>query len=146
MVGFKHFVIGMLLVGLFAYALINAGILLGYYNDGNSIADSLVLSSFKANISTQLENSYSTANSTEASFGDSPISLTQIIFVDALGGLWKTLKTIPTTIFNLLTGIVGSTILPSSEFFILYSVIGAIIIITIIFGVWKLISTGDAED
>ena len=140
---FKGFIIGMLLVGLFAFALISSGIIIGDKNNGQSIGDIPTISKFRTDIQVNLSEAYNTANSSETSFGSSPISLTSIVFVDALGGIWKTLKSIPLAIWNLIMSLVSGSIAPASEYGVVFGVIGAIIIITIIFGVWKMISTGD---
>lgn len=143
----KHILVGFLLAGLFAFAIINAGILIGINNNATqNIGDDPSLSEYKTQLQDNLTSSYNIANASETSFGSSPISLTQIVFVDALGGIWKTLKVIPITIWNLTVGMFIKYIAPETsnfQFYVVIGVLSAILIISVIFGVWKMISTGD---
>lgn len=144
MSSFKSFIIVFLLTGLFAYAVISAGILIGLNNySSQNIGDDPSLLSYMSSINESLDQAHSTANASESSFGNSPISLTSVVFIDAIGGIWKTLKVIPMTIWNLTGGMVTKFIAPSQQFAIVFGVIGAILIITIIFGVWRVISKGE---
>jgi hypothetical protein len=144
--GFKGLIIGLLLVGLFAISMINGGIILAQLNNANnSIADHPALNLFASNLNQSLEGAYENANSSQEAISSSPITLTTGFPVfDAISGIWKTLIVIPMTLYNLIVNFVLSTFLSPTEAIVL-SVIGAVIIITVIFGVWKLVATGQSN-
>lgn len=146
MSGFKPILVSLILAGLFAFSLLYGGYLLAVNNDASqSILDNPAMNSFKENLEDNLTGFYDTVNASETSFAKSPISLSQIVFVDALGGIWKTLKIIPLAIWNLIAGLVIGNLLTQTQFIIVGGVVGSLLIITIIFGVWKLINTGESE-
>lgn len=146
MVKFLPLLIGLMLGGLFAFALITGGIMLAENNNpSQSIGNDPVLSNFSSNIENALGESTSTSDTAEESLGASPVTLNEnSIFFDALGGLWKSLKAIPVTIYNLTMRLIFTKIFGSQAGAIIFGVIGGIISMIIIFGVWKMIKTGDA--
>lgn len=146
MAGFRPLIVGLLLAGLFAYALINAGLLIAINNNpSQTIGNDESLSDYKDSLESNLQESYANSNSSEESFSKSPLSLSNIIVVDAIGGVWKSIKIIPVAIYNLTIGILIQKLFSSQEFSIALSVIGAILIITFVLLAWKLLSTGESE-
>lgn len=146
MAGIKPLLVGIMLAGLFAFALITGGIMVGTTNNANqNIGDSEALSSYKNNLETALLQSEINANSSIEAIGESPITEIQGSFIfDAISGVWKNLKTIPVTIYNLTFGeakthIFGETFNP------VFAIVGAILIMLIIFGVIKMITSGQDE-
>lgn len=144
--GFRGLIISLLLVGLFAIALINGGILLAALNSPNqTIANDAAIMDYASELNSTLEDVYTDANSSETSFTVSPLTTTTSIpFVDAVGGIWKTLKKTPTTVWNLSVNYIFIKIFGSAAYAIVFGVISAIMLIIIIFAVWEWISTGRA--
>ena len=144
--GLKSLLIGFLLTGLFAYVFITGGILLSTYNNpANSIGDDPSLSEYKTSLEEDLEQAYADANSSESSFSDSPITLGGgDIILDSISGIWKTAKSMPVTIYNLTVGLTLRKIFGSEAFAIVFGVLAAIISITIIFYVWRMIKSGES--
>lgn len=142
---FRPIVVGLLLFSMFALAMITGGIQLANVNDvDQSIGDHPLLSTYSVNLSDAVGGASDNAKSGEDAFADSDVTLsTSSVFIDAIGGIWKTLKTIPVTIYNLTIGLVSSVIFGGGAFSIVLGIIGAILTITIIFAVWRLISTGE---
>lgn len=146
MAEFRPLIVGLLLAGLFAFALINGAIQLADVNHANqSIADDPTMSSFKTALEENLSDAYSKADNASTAFSSSPVTLSaSSIFFDALGGIWRTMKVVPVAIYNLTIGLLMTKIFGSEQFGIVFGVIGAILIITIILGVWKMISSGES--
>lgn len=146
--GLKGTVINLLLVGVFAFALITGGIMLGTNNNADqNIGDSPALSAYRADINDTLSDAHSDANSSLESVGKSPITLVTGLFIfDAIGGVWKTLKVVPVTIYNLTFGVAKEQLFGNSPAFdVVFGVLSAILIIVIIFGVWKWIASGQDD-
>jgi hypothetical protein len=136
----------MLLLGLFAFAVINAGLILPILNDANqSIGDDPSLTYYSNELNKSLYNSQTVANTTETAVGTSPVTLTSGFPVfDAVFGIWKTIKVIPIQIWNLTKGLVFEKMFGGNEYAVIFTVIGAILLLTFMFAVWKWVSTGES--
>lgn len=144
--GIKPFLIGVLLAGLFAFALISGGIMLATNNNANqSIGDDPALVSYKNSLQLSLSEAEANANSSINALGDSPITEVQggAVF-EAISGVWKTLKVVPVTIYNLTFGTAKSRIF-GETFNIVFGILASILIIIIIFSVIKMINSGQDE-
>lgn len=143
MASFRPLVIALLLLGIFAVAIVSFGINLARENGATqNIGDNPIISNYAGNVSDTLGRAYDNANDSIESLSKSPVTLTGgFPLFDAIAGLWKVLKTVPITVYNLTVGLLLSTIL-GSTYAIVLGVVGAIFIITIIFAVWKMLSTG----
>ena len=146
MSGLKPLLVGLLLSGLFAFALITGGIMVGTTNKAtNNIGDDPALASYKASLESSLGQAHTNANASIESLSESPISVIPGAFIfDAIAGVWKTLKTVPVTIYNLTFGVAKDKIFGSS-FNVVFGIIAAILIILIIFGVIKMVVSGQDE-
>lgn len=147
MAGIKYLLIGMLLAGLFAFALINGGILLAEHNKANhSIGDDPALSIFKTNLEESLGEAEEQANGSINALGDSPLTEVGggLVIFTAISGVWKTLKVVPVTIYNLTFGLAKTKIF-GEGFNIVFGIVGAIVIILIIFAVIKILTSGIDE-
>lgn len=145
MVKFTTLIFGFLLLGLFAIAMINGGTRLASINNANhSIAEDPSISAYASSLNSTLETSYTNAVAAEGAINSSSITLTTSNpFIDAIGGIWKTLKTVPITIYNLTIGLVFSKILGGSGYGILLGVLSSIFIIVLIYAIYKGIFTGE---
>jgi hypothetical protein len=145
MASIRLVIINLLIVSLFAVAIITGGSMLAVQNGANqSITDDQSLSNIKANLSTGINSNYEKTKSASTSFENSSISLTGgIPFIDSIYGTWKVLKETPVMMYNLIFGGIFEKVLGSNSAQIILAVIGTILTITIIFAVVKLISTGD---
>lgn len=143
---FLSIVFGFLLFGLFAVAIISGGIMLASNNQATqSIADDPAIRDFANELNETLEDTYQTAVGVEGAVEQSPVTTTTSNpYIDAIGGVWKTLKTVPITIYNLTFGLLAQKIFGNSAYGIVFGVIGAILIIAIVYGVYKLLVTGEA--
>jgi hypothetical protein len=115
-------------------------------NDADeSIANNTAINDYSTDLTDSLEGAGGEGTTAYDSFSNSTISLTGgIVFLDAIGGLWKTLINVPRTVFILTRSLVSSTILESNGFLVVFGVITLIIILSIILAVWKLVSTGES--
>jgi hypothetical protein len=145
-VNFRPLLISLLLFGLLAAAVINAGIMIANSNDADeSIANNTAINDYSTDLTDSLEGAGGEGTTAYDSFSNSTISLTGgIVFLDAIGGLWKTLINVPRTVFILTRSLVSSTILESNGFLVIFGVITLIILLSIILAVWKLVSTGES--
>lgn len=142
---FRPIIVALLLAGLFAAAIINAGLLVAINNGSSqSIGDDPAIASYKQALESSLMNASRDANTSETNLGTSPVSLTigGSVF-DALGGMWKTMKEVPVTVYNLTFGLLATKLFGDPSYGIVLGVIAAIITITIIIGVVRLVASGD---
>jgi len=144
--GFNPIIIGLILAGLFAIAIINGGIMISEQNDfSGSIGDDARLSSYKESITNNLTAISTTTDSVDGVLSNSSITTTTSIpFFDSINGIWKAVRIIPVAIWD------SSFVLLSERLFgedkaIVLTILGVIIALTIIFAVVKWISTGDAR-
>lgn len=144
--GLKTILVSFLLVGLFAFAMISGGIMLANTNNAaQNIGDDPALSSYRDSLETALGEAHEGANASVEAIGQSPITLVTGTFIfDAIGGVWKTLKVVPVTVYNLTFGLVMGKIF-GETFEVVFGVIAAILIMLIIFGVWKWIISGQED-
>lgn len=141
----RPFIISSLILGLLALAMINAGIILASNNGATeSISNDSIIRNYASNLSEELEDSSSVGSSAKESFSNSTVSVSGgVVFVEAIGGLWKSLTAVPVTIINLTVELIKGRILGDTAFYAVFGVITLASIITIIFAVWKLVSTGE---
>lgn len=147
MAGIKPLLIGILLAGLFAYAIIQAGALISVHNNANqSITDSPVLSSFNRSLEISLSQAQENANASLEALGNSPLSEVSggLVIFTAISGVWKTIKAVPVTIYNLTFGLAKSNIF-GEKFNVAFGIIGGIVIMLIIFAVIKMLMSGQDE-
>lgn len=142
---FRPLIIGLLLVGLFAIAVINGALLLSINNNSpNSIGNDPAIASYKESLEQSLEQAKTSADASEDAIGTSPITLTTGTLVfDAIGGVWKSMKEVPIMVYNLTFGLAAQKLFGDASFGIVLAIISAIVTITIIFGVWKWVTTGE---
>jgi hypothetical protein len=145
---FRPIMIIILLFSLFVISFINFGILLTTSNNVNSsILFDSDIRGFANDINETLITVYADANDTETSFTNSPVTLTSSsggVIIDAISGVWKTIKRAPVVLYNLLADLIFSKIFGDNSYAIIIVVISSIVIFTIILAVWKLIRQGDA--
>lgn len=140
----RPIIISLMIFGLFSLALLNGGILLALANNSNqTIANSPSVQRYADLLNATLEQYQSVANASEEAIATSPISriFDNIIF-DAIGGIWRSIKTLPTTVFNITTDFIGP-VLFSGPFLVVIGVITALLTITIVIAVWKMVFTGE---
>lgn len=142
---FRPIVINFLWIGLFAVAIITAGIMIAVQNNAKeSISNDTVLYSLATSLSGNLSNNYEQVKQSEQSFENSSVTLTSgIPFIDSIYGAWKVIKSTPMLVYNLIVNVIFLRILGDSATFVIISVISTILIISIIFAIVKLISTGE---
>jgi hypothetical protein len=144
--GFKTYLISLLLVGLFAIALINAGIMISDQNDMvGSIGDDSSLSDYKTSIEGSLDNATSSSTSADAVLGNSSISTnTATPFVDSIVGIWKSVKSAPVAVWNLTFGMALEKMFGEDKAIVL-NILGAILGLSLIFAIIYLIASGDGR-
>lgn len=146
MVNFRPYMISILISGLFAFVLLAGGIQLAVLNNANqSIADEPAIRTFSQSINETLLTTSDAAQAAENATSDSQITrILTIPFLDAIQGIWKTIKVAPVAIYNLIAGLAKTYILGSTAGLIITTLIAAIVTLTILFSVIKFVSTGDA--
>lgn len=147
---FLPIVIWLLLSGLFIYSLIQGAVTLAALNSPNqTIANAPVIRSLQNDLNDTLIDFYDVANETETSISGSPLTLTSGsggIIVDAIGTVWKSIKITSVLLYNLTLGFIFSYIFGSQTFGVVIGVISGLVILTIVFAVWKMLSQGDAGE
>jgi hypothetical protein len=141
----RPFLISLLMFGLLAFSVITGGILIASENNANqSIGDNTALKDYASSLNSNLSTTQDTASSADASFQNSTVTLAGgWVFLDVLGGLWKTLKTAPMAVYSLSANVIRTQLLGDTVFNVVFGVIGFIIVITLIFAVWKLLRVGE---
>lgn len=142
--GLKSLLIGILVSGLFALALINGGIMLASNNHANqSIGDDPILVGYRNSLNNTLHQAETNVNGSLEALGQQGATSTPLgAIYDAMTGTWKTLKEVPSSLYNLFVGVTKVKIFGDS-FNPVFGIVAAILIILIIFGVIKLIISGD---
>lgn len=145
MAEFRPIIINLLLLSLFVIAIIIGGTYIAVQNNGTqSIVDDATYSDLKDDLTANLEDNYDEIKESSASFENSSVTLTSgIPFVDSIYGTWKIIKNVPMTTYNLIVGVLFVKLFGNPATAIITAVLGAILIITIIFAVVKLVSTGE---
>lgn len=144
--GFFGILAGLLLVGVIFLSLIVGGSFMAQQNGGQSISSIPVINVSANDLTTQLSKEYQTANNTNDVMTKSPISITNYAFViDAVGGIWTTLKVIPAATYNIIATFVGQALLGNTLSTIFLGVIGSILLIAIFLFAWKMLRTGDPQ-
>lgn len=137
----KDFIIGVLIVSIFTFALISTGVNIGLYNDqANSLLNESLIRETYSNLNNSFKYSSDRFNETKNSFeSDSPL-----VFGDSiiLGSIVNSGKTATNVTFSMII-IVGNLVekqlgIPP----VIMAVIFAIITIVIVLLIWSLIRTG----
>lgn len=145
MAEFRPLIVSFILVGLFAIAMINV-IYFAQLDNGatTTILDDPTISSYKESITSNITETYTDSKAADNSTSSSGVSYTfGSPFLDAINGVWKTIKSAPIAIYQLTIGVGQKFLFSGTEALIITTAIAAIMTITIIFAVWKMISTGD---
>lgn len=144
---FQGIIFSLLLIGLFVIAFLNASLILSADNSPNqTIANDPALTAYAGVLNTTLESSYPDANASEGAISDSPITLSSGsggIIIDAISGIWKTIKRAPIEIYQLTAGLIFTKIFGDAQYAIVFSVLAGMLIIAIVLAVWKLVSQGE---
>ena len=146
--GIKGIAISLLLAGVFAFAMISFGI--QFANDNNTnvsiIQDSTINSTF-AELNTNLSSALGGNTQQKEQFEkDEPIVGSESLLLTSIVGAWKVFITVPTAIWNLSFGLMYSKVFggdPNSGFAVVFQVFGAILVIVIILGAWRLVKGGE---
>ena len=143
--GIRPLIINFLWIGLFFVALVTGGVIMSVQNgSSNSILNNSLFANASNSFSGNLTDYYQTTSDSEKSFENSTVTLTGgIPFIDSIYGTWKILKSVPMIMYTLVVDVVMGTLLGSQTTTIIVSVITSILIITLIFAIVKLISSGD---
>jgi hypothetical protein len=147
MKGFVGIIIGVVLIGLFTvYFFIDSG-LMAKQNNGQSITDNKMINSSMNNIISNLSGFYGDMNASDTAISNSPVIADQTSFViSAMGSVWLTIRAVPTLVINVLFSFLNGTLLGgSTAFYLIVGSIGGIVILLIIFSVWRFIRTGEGE-
>lgn len=145
MVSLRPVIISILLSVLFIIAVISGGIYMAEQNGASeNIGNDSAFSSLRNDLIDKTQDNYDSSLAAMNSLENSSISLTSgIPFLDSIYGGWKVIKATPMIMYNLITASLFERLLGSQTSAIIIGIISAILIITIIFAVIKLVSTGD---
>jgi hypothetical protein len=144
MAKFLPLMIALLGFGLFALSIITGGIFLAQENNANqSIADNPAISTYAGSLNDSLQSAYDSSSGAEDAISNSPVTTSSSLFIiDAMAGVWKVIKAVPVGVVNLTYGLV-TTLWDYPAIKIGLSLVGAILTLTIIIAVWRLLSMGD---
>lgn len=146
MAEFRPLLVSFILIGLFAVALINVVYYMQLDNGASeTILDDTTLSNYKNSVVENISNTYTNAEAAGNSTSSSQVTFSYgSPFLDSINGVWKTIKSAPIAIYELTIGLGQTYLFSGPEAIIITTVIAAILTITIIFAVWKMISTGES--
>ena len=144
MTGFKGMIFALILTATFAILLIQGGVLMAQSNYANhSIANDDTLMNYSTSVSGQLDQAYLDANTTDSAMRNSPVTLsTGAIIYSAISGVWKTMISVPVTLWNLTATLIHNQY-AGGPIIIIIGVIGTLLTLGIVLAVWKLVFTGD---
>lgn len=145
MVKFLPLISAFLLASVVIISLLSFAILLPNENGVNqSIADDDSIRIFTNSLNSTLMDASGNSNSVEDSISESEITLGSGvgIVLNSLTGVWKTMKIIPITIYNLVVGLLKNNILGAS-FGVILGVIGSILTLVIVVAVIKFLVQGE---
>lgn len=148
MKGFSGLLVGLLVTGLFMMALLIGGAQMATNISGSqSINTQPQIAKLTANLTTQLDSAYGTANATEEAVSKSKTTITQgTVFLDAMAGVWTTMKVVPIAVYNAVSLFLNTTLLSGNPMYLIIGgVISAILIFMFVLYAWKVIRTGDPE-
>lgn len=142
----RPILIWFLVLGLFAVAIITGPIMMAEQNGSNqTIGDDASISAYYKSVNNSLASNYKNTTKSEQAFSNSTLTLTGgIPFVDSIWGIWKTLKAVPITIYQLTADVFFERIFGDNSKGIVFAVMASIILITIIFAIVILISRGES--
>jgi hypothetical protein len=145
MVRFVPIVTSLLLISLFIIAFVGVGLIIASDNNSNqTIGNDASLTSFNGALINATTNEASQIDASQAAFSNSSITTTGVFpYVNAVGGIWKTLKTTPILVYNLTIGFVLVKILGSTTAAIVTTILASILAIVIISAVVLWITRGE---
>lgn len=142
----KDLAISLVLIGLFAFALLSFGIGLAADNNANqSISDDPRINTFQENVSNQL-GSYNTQvqGSSEVFSEDTPTVGGESLQLTSVSKIWSSIVSIPKAVYSLTIGLILDKIFggTGSSFAIVFTVISSILVVLIILFSWAWIRGG----
>ena len=144
----RPLLISFILIGIFSVALINFVYFAQVQNNANTTIlddDTYGLNDYRNQVVSNISKSYDDTLAADNSTSSSQVTFNfGSPFLDAINGVWKTMKAAPILIYELVVGLGKSAFLSGPETLIIIIGIATILTITIIFAVWKMIATGDA--
>lgn len=148
--GFKGVAISLMLVGIFAFALLNFGLQLAADNNANqSIGDHDRLGEFTQDINQSMRASRSNINSSEQTFqagSKEQIVGTESIQIPAITTIRTSIISTPYTMYKLTVGFIFDEIFGGSAgFAVVVGMVVAMVLALIVFYGWKWIRTGDPD-
>lgn len=145
MEGIKSTITSLILIGLFAVALIAFAIRYETVNDSSvKIQDDPAIATFKNSLDEQLDAFTDDVNDSDTSFRQStPEAIGDSILVLSVASIWKTLVTVPKEVYQLTAGLLFDKIFGDAGFYIFFTTIGVLLTVTIIFYAWRFIKSGE---
>lgn len=142
----KDLAISLVLIGLFAFALLSFGIGLAADNNANqSISDDPRINTFQENVSNQL-GSYNTQvkGSSKVFSEDTPTVGGESLQLTSVSKIWSSIVSIPKAVYSLTIGLILDKIFggTGSSFAIVFTVISSILVVLIILFSWAWIRGG----
>lgn len=133
-----------LLIGLFATAIINFGIMVADQNDASiNIGDDPAIINYYGNVSENLIASSNAVQSSDAALTNSSIQTSGSTFVDASRGIWKSIRNAPTMVWNLTFGLIIDKLFGGAAGIAVAAVVGAILGMILFAAVIRMLTQGD---
>ena len=145
--GFKSTMIAMLLVGIFAFAIINFNVQLIELNGGNtSLLDNPTLNTTYQELRANLSLSQGTFQEQSNILAKTPVSGTFTILLDSLQGAWTVFIKVPTALFTSLFSLINIELFGGDVLFnVVLVTVSAMFIAVIILYVIKFLRIGDPD-
>lgn len=152
MAGFKGIVIPLLLAGVFAFAMISFGVQMQLDNSASStLLNNTRINSTYTSLITNLNDTQTvyqqqaedfSSDQPEESRGGESILLISIV------GAWNVFSKAPVALYDITVGLAFDILFGGSEesgFGLVFGILAAILILSLVLFAWKLIRTGDPE-
>lgn len=143
--GIYPLIVGLVLVGLFAVAFINFGVGLAIDNGATtSIADDDRISTFLVLTDAELQGYNEAVNRSRSSWlANIPVVGVSLQLISS-ASIWKTMVSIPKTVFDLTIGLIGDVIFggANGRFGLVFIIVGALVLAGIIMWSWSFIRSG----
>lgn len=153
--GFKQFILGFIIVGVFTLSLVTFGnnfITLNNENSGEAnqtlLSDPILNKTFGDLVSDSSSQQSTAEGLSSILESDEPTIGTESILLTSISSVWKGLKTMAMGSYRIVTNLIFETLFgasANSPFSILIGVLSAIVVTIIALYAWKVVRTGDPD-
>lgn len=145
--GLKSLAISFTLVGIFVFAMLFFGIQLASDNASNqSIADDASVGVFRTTLNSTFITYSDQINASESSFSNTEPTVGVLgLQLVSVSSIWKSIVTLPILIYRLTLGLIVEKIFGDINFFPVFTIMTALVVLVAVLYAWKWIRGGDPD-